>query len=73
MTIGMLLESLKSKAGALGGTFMDATPFQRAAGKSEDPIDSVADVLEGCGFHRHGGTPPPPGGNCTLHFSPGSH
>ena len=28
MTIGMLLESLASKAGALQGTFVDATPFQ---------------------------------------------
>ena len=28
MTIGMLLESLTSKAGALDGTFVDATPFQ---------------------------------------------
>lgn len=55
MTIGMLLESLKSKAGALTGQFVDATPFQKAAGKLEDPIDSVADTLESCGFHRHGG------------------
>ena len=57
MTIGMLLESLKSKAGALSGQFVDATAFQKAAGKTEDPIDSVADVLEDCGFHRHGGEP----------------
>ena len=56
MTIGMLLESLRSKAGALTGSFVDATPFQRAAGKSEDPIDNVAHTLEGFGFHRHGGT-----------------
>ena len=28
MTIGMLLESLASKAGVLQGTFVDATPFQ---------------------------------------------
>ena len=28
MTIGMLLESLAAKAGALQGTFIDATPFQ---------------------------------------------
>lgn len=55
MTIGMLLESLVSKAGALGGTFVNATPFQRASGGTEKPIASVAEVLEGCGFHRHGG------------------
>ncbi len=33
MTIGMLVESLASKAGALGGRFVDATPFQRSDGK----------------------------------------
>lgn len=34
MTIGMLMESLGSKAGALGGHFVDATPFQKADGKA---------------------------------------
>lgn len=33
MTIGMLVESLASKAGALHGKFVDATPFQRSDGK----------------------------------------
>ena len=33
MTIGMLVESLASKAGALGGRFVNATPFQRSDGK----------------------------------------
>lgn len=33
MTIGMLMESLGSKAGALDGHFVDSTPFQRADGK----------------------------------------
>ena len=33
MTIGMLVESLASKAGALNGKFVDATPFQRSDGK----------------------------------------
>ena len=31
MTIGMLIESLASKAGALTGTFQDCTPFQDAS------------------------------------------
>ena len=30
MTIGMLLESMASKAGALDGRFIDASPFQAA-------------------------------------------
>ena len=55
MTIGMLIESLVSKAGAMGGKFMNATPFQKAAGKYEEPISSVAEFLESCGFHRNGG------------------
>ena len=54
MTIGMLIESLVSKAGALDGRFVNATPFQKAAGRKEDPISSVAEALEGHGFHRHG-------------------
>jgi DNA-directed RNA polymerase I subunit RPA2 len=29
MTIGMLVESMAAKAGALTGTFVDASPFQR--------------------------------------------
>lgn len=33
MTIGMLVESMASKAGALTGSFVDATPFQRSDGK----------------------------------------
>ena len=32
MTIGMLVESLVSKGGALAGQFVDASPFQRADG-----------------------------------------
>ena len=33
MTIGMLIESMGSKAGAMRGEFVDATPFQRCDGK----------------------------------------
>lgn len=33
MTIGMLLESMGAKAGALHGQFVDASPFQAADGK----------------------------------------
>lgn len=32
MTIGMLVESLVAKAGALKGEFVDASPFQRCDG-----------------------------------------
>jgi DNA-directed RNA polymerase I subunit RPA2 len=33
MTIGMLIESMGAKAGALTGTFVDASPFQASDGK----------------------------------------
>ena len=33
MTIGMLVESVVAKAGALRGEFVEATPFQRCDGK----------------------------------------
>ena len=33
MTIGMLIESMGAKAGALTGEFMDASPFQSSDGK----------------------------------------
>lgn len=38
MTIGMLVESLASKAGALNGKFVDATPFQKSDGKSVNSL-----------------------------------
>lgn len=60
MTIGMLIESLVSKAGALGGKFMNATPFQKAKGKYEEPISNVAETLESFGFHGNGGKFPLP-------------
>lgn len=54
MTIGMLLESLVSKAGALEGKFVDATPFQAAEGKSTNPMEDCAAALEEHGFSRTG-------------------
>ena len=54
MTIGMILESLASKAGALRGEFKDATPFATARGSTTDLIKSFGDELLGCGFHRNG-------------------
>lgn len=55
MTIGMLIESVVSKAGALDGSFVDATPFQAAMGKTTDPLSDCAAVLEKHGFSRLGG------------------
>ena len=51
MTIGMLVESMASKAGALDGTFVDASPFQAARDgpNFRPPVEEHGDVLR-----RHG-------------------
>ena len=57
MTIGMLVESLTSKVGALNGHFVDATPFQKCE-KPDDfvnPIEEFGARLEQAGFAKHGG------------------
>ena len=60
MTIGMLIESLTGKAGALEGSFVDSSPFQKSQNDSEDN-DSLAicrdfcESLENAGFTRNGG------------------
>lgn len=55
MTIGMLVESITSKSGALEGCFVDCSPFQQC--DDPDASDKVAlcgDHLEKAGFSRHG-------------------
>ena len=61
MTIGMLLESLCSKAGALRGEFVDATPFAKTKGGGagegsgrKDAATAAGDALEELGFSRLG-------------------
>lgn len=46
MTIGMLVESMASKAGALKGRFVDATPFQKSDGGEGDPIREFGTQLQ---------------------------
>ena len=58
MTIGMLVESMVSKAGALQGRFVDASPFQSSDGIETDPIRDFGAALEKAGFARHGGEIP---------------
>lgn len=66
MTIGMLLESIAAKAGALEGNFVDATPFQDCkkmassnaanlkAGQSGNVADDYGEILRANGFNYHG-------------------
>ncbi len=55
MTIGMLIESLTSKAGAVTGAFVDGSPFQSAdAGAPVDPCADFGAALEAAGFARNG-------------------
>lgn len=57
MTIGMLIESLTSKAAAITGQFVDATPFQ-GSDENGPVIDAPAEFgkkLEAAGFTHNGG------------------
>ncbi|EFJ43848.1 hypothetical protein VOLCADRAFT_95925 [Volvox carteri f. nagariensis] len=55
MTIGMLVESLVSKGGALAGQFVDASPFQRSDGVEKgNPVERWGEYLERQGFSRYG-------------------
>jgi DNA-directed RNA polymerase I subunit RPA2 len=53
MTIGMLVESMASKAGALHGFFPDATPFQFDE-KDNRAIDYFGQMLSKAGFNYYG-------------------
>ena len=59
MTIGMLIESLTGKSGALKGSFVDSSPFQsaeKACGTEELSIcQEFCDALETAGFCKTGG------------------
>ncbi|MEW5309998.1 MAG: hypothetical protein WDW38_001834 [Sanguina aurantia] len=55
MTIGMLVESLVSKGGALKGEHVDASPFQRCDGKAlGNPVEGWGTYLEAQGFAKYG-------------------
>eukprot|EP00595_Chromulina_sp_UTEXLB2642_P003426 CAMPEP_0196768470 /NCGR_PEP_ID=MMETSP1095-20130614/42811_1 /TAXON_ID=96789 ORGANISM="Chromulina nebulosa, Strain UTEXLB2642" /NCGR_SAMPLE_ID=MMETSP1095 /ASSEMBLY_ACC=CAM_ASM_000446 /LENGTH=463 /DNA_ID=CAMNT_0042138141 /DNA_START=1104 /DNA_END=2495 /DNA_ORIENTATION=- len=52
MTIGMLIESMAGKAGAMHGVFQDATPFQFH--ENNRAIDYVGEQLRSVGYHYYG-------------------
>nr|BAK00019.1 predicted protein [Hordeum vulgare subsp. vulgare] len=55
MTIGMLIESMAGKAGAIHGMFQDATPFQFH--EERKVIDYVGEQLRACGYQYYGSEP----------------
>jgi DNA-directed RNA polymerase I subunit RPA2 len=55
MTIGMLIESACSKAGALEWKYINSSPFQCADGQSRFVTNFFADILENHGFCATGG------------------
>jgi DNA-directed RNA polymerase I subunit RPA2 len=55
MTIGMLIESMAGKAGAIHGKFQDSTPFRFH--EQDRVIDYMGEQLKACGYHYYGSEP----------------
>lgn len=54
MTIGMLVESMAGKSGALHGTFQDATPFSFHESGDKVSIDYFGEQLQAAGYNFYG-------------------
>ena len=57
MTIGMLVESMAGKSGALHGMFQDATPFSFHESGDKISIDYFGEQLQAAGFNYYGSEP----------------
>jgi DNA-directed RNA polymerase I subunit RPA2 len=55
MTIGMLIESMAGKSGAIHGVFQDATPFQFH--EENRLVDYLGEQLRAAGYHYYGSEP----------------
>lgn len=55
MTIGMLIESMAGKSGALHGKYMDATPFKFS--EKQRAVDYFGEQLTAAGFNYYGSEP----------------
>lgn len=55
MTIGMLIESMAGKSGAIHGRYMDATPFQFS--ENDRAVDYFGEQLVKAGYHYYGSEP----------------
>ena len=54
MTIGMLIESMAGKSGALHGNFQDATPFQFHESGDIVSVDYFGEQLQAAGYNYYG-------------------
>ena len=68
MTIGMLVESMAGKAGALHGIYEDATPFSFHESGDKTSIDYFGEQLQAAGYNYYGSEPLYSGlSGCLLH------
>jgi len=57
MTIGMLIESMAGKAGALHGIYQDATPFSFHETSDKLAVDYFGEQLQAAGYSYYGSEP----------------
>lgn len=57
MTIGMLIESMAGKSGALNGMFQDATPFTFHESGDKVAVDYFGEQLQLAGYNYYGSEP----------------
>jgi len=57
MTIGMLIESMAGKSGALHGMFQDATPFSFHETSDKLAVDYFGEQLQEAGYNYYGSEP----------------
>mmetsp|Transcript_31069 Transcript_31069/g.56364 ORF Transcript_31069/g.56364 Transcript_31069/m.56364 type:complete len:1271 (+) Transcript_31069:150-3962(+) len=57
MTIGMLIESMAGKSGAMHGVFQDATPFTFHESGDKIAVDYFGEQLQAAGYNYYGSEP----------------
>jgi len=57
MTIGMLIESMAGKSGAMHGNFQDATPFSFHESGDKIAVDHFGEQLQAAGYNYYGSEP----------------
>jgi DNA-directed RNA polymerase I subunit RPA2 len=68
MTIGMLVESMAGKAGALHGIYQDATPFSFHESGDKTSVEYFGEQLQAAGYNYYGSEPLYSGlSGCLMH------